>query len=326
MATPRRDLVTVCLRGAGQVFFMENALTGAFFLAAIAYASHATGTWAILAGALLGLVVSTLTARLLDYDCKTIDAGLFGFNGILVGVAVPSSLAITPQLWVCVVVGAAASTVFASAFSATLTRQWGIPASTGPFVLTGWLIVAAAYSFGGLKVAAGAPEFATDYLRGVSAIPAPMEFGRILLRNIGQVFLLGSEVSGALVLAGILVASVPAGIAALTGSGVATLVAVGMGADPVLVSQGLYGFSAVLTAIAVGVVFFPPSVKGALYALLATVVTVFVEGALNVMVAPDGIPSFTAPYVLTMYLFVAAASASGGDGNRGAVDTDAGAV
>jgi urea transporter len=78
-----------------------------------------------------------------------------------------------------------------------------------------------------------------------------------------------------------------------------------MGADPAVVSQGLYGFSPVLTAMAIGVIFLAPSWLVALYALLATIVTVFVQGALDVIVDPLGIPSFTAPYVLTMYLFIA---------------------
>ncbi len=56
------------------------------------------------------------------------------------------------------------------------------------------------------------------------------------------------------------------------------IVAIGMGADPAVVSQGLYGFSPVLTAMAVGVIFLTTSPRVAVYALLATVVTVFVQG------------------------------------------------
>ncbi|GMA77733.1 hypothetical protein GCM10025880_41500 [Methylorubrum aminovorans] len=117
--------------------------------------------------------------------------------------------------------------------------------------------------------------------------------------------MLGSAVSGAIILAGILIASVPAGIAAAAGSLVSLVVALAMGADPSAVSQGLYGFSPVLTAMAVGVIFLTPSPRVAVYAGLATVTTVFVQGALDALVAPAGIPSFTAPYVLTMYLFIA---------------------
>ncbi|MBN9018174.1 MAG: urea transporter [Rhizobiales bacterium] len=305
MAEQKSNVLTESLKGTSQVFFMENPITGVLFFVAMAYASYLSGVWATTIGAAIGVVVATLTARLLDCDEKSVASGLFGFNGVLVGAALPTFIAASPQLWVYVVVGAAASTVITAAFSATLTAKWGIPGSTGPFVLTGWLMVAGAYSFGGLHVTGDTPKLASDYVQGLVAIPAPLELVQIFFRNIGQVYLLGSEISGAIILVGIFIASVPAGIAAAIGSLIALIVSIGMGADPAIVSQGLYGFSPVLTAMAVGVIFLKTSPRVAIYAALATVVTVFVQGALDVMVSPAGIPSFTAPYVLTMYLFIA---------------------
>lgn len=305
MADKKSNFLIQCLRGTSQVFFMENALTGVLFFVAMAYASYVTGVWATTIGAAIGVVAATLTAQLLECDETSIDSGLFGFNGVLVGAALPTFIAVSPQLWAYVVIGAAVSTVITATFSATLTNAWGIPGSTGPFVLTGWLMVAGAYSFGGLHVTGDTPKLASDYLQGVVAIPSPIELVQVFFRNIGQVYLLGSEISGAIILLGIFIASIPAGIATAAGSLVALIVSIAMGADPAVVSQGLYGFSPVLTALAVGVIFLKPSLKVTIYALLATVMTVFVQGALDVIVAPAGIPSFTAPYVLTMYLFIA---------------------
>lgn len=292
------------LRGTSQVFFMENALTGVLFFIAMAYASYDSGVWATTIGAALGVVVATGTARLLDFDAPSLSSGLFGFNGILVGAALPTFIVNSPQLWVYIVVGAATSTIVTAAFSATLTNKWNVPGSTGPFVLTAWLLVAGAYSFGALQVIGRPPNLASDYLHGIGNVPTPIELIEIFFRNIGQVYLLGSWISGLIILAGVFIASVPAGIAAVAGSLIAMVVSIGMGADPATVQQGLYGFSPVLTAIAVGVIFLQLSMKVAIYAALATVMTVFVQGAMDVIVAPAGLPSFTAPYVLTMYLFI----------------------
>lgn len=305
MSARKDNFLTICLKGAAQVFFMENALTGTLFFAAIAYASFATGAWAISVGAVLGVVVATATAQAMECDEASVRSGLFGFNGILVGVALPTFIAVSPQLWLFIVVGAAMSSVLTAAFSATLTKSWGIPGSTGPFVLTAWLLLAAAYSFGSLRVVGETPAFVTDYALGAAAFPGPVEFVQIFFRNIGQVYLLGSAVSGVLVLVGIFLASRPAGIAAVAGSLVALVTAIALRADPATVAQGLYGFSPVLTAIAVGTVFLQPSGRVAAFAALATVVTVFVQGAFDAILAPIGLPSYTAPYVLTMYLFIA---------------------
>lgn len=305
MAEGRDNFLFVCLRGTSQVFFQNNVITGVLFFVAMAVASYVSGVWATTIGAAVGIVVATLTAQLLDCDETSINTGLFGFNGILVGAALPTFIEASPQLWFYIVIGAATSTVITAAFSATLTKSWGIPGSTGPFVLTGWLMVAGAYSFGGLHVTGDAPKLGSDYIQGLVSIPAPLELVQIFFRNIGQVYLLGSEISGAIILLGIFIASVPAGIAAVAGLIIAMVVAILMGADPATVSAGLFGFSPVLTAIAVGVIFLKPSVRVAIYALLATVATVFVQGALDVIMQPSGLPSFTGPYVLTMYLFIA---------------------
>ena len=299
------NFFSTCLRGTSQVFFMDNAVTGALFFAAMAVASYFSGVWATTIGAAIGIVVATLTAQILRCDATSIKSGLFGFNGVLVGAALPVFIAVSPLLWFYIVVGAAFSTVVTLAFSATLTKSWGIPGSTGPFVLVGWLLVAGAYSFGGLHVTGDTPKLASDYVQGIAGIPSAVELVQIFFRNIAQVFLLDNVYSGAIILAGIFIASITAGVAVVAGSLIAIIVAILLGADPASVSAGLYGFSPVLTALAVGAIFLKPSVRIALYAALATVATVFVQGALDVIMDPMGLPSFTAPYVLTMYLFIA---------------------
>lgn len=305
MAVKKDNFLTVYLRGASQVFFMENALTGLLFLIAIGFASYMTGVWATTIGAVIGLFVATITAQLMDCDKASINSGLFGFNGILVGVALPTFISISPQLWFYIIIGAAVSTVVTATFSATLTKSWGIPGSTGPFVLTAWLMVAGAYSFGSLDVSGDSIKLASDYISGAASIPSGQELVEIFFRNIGQVFLLGSAVSGAIILVGIFIASIPAGIATAAGSLIALICAIVFRADPTVVSQGLYGFSPVLTALAISVIFLKTSGKVIVYAVLATITTVFVQGAYDVIMAPFGLPSFTAPYVLTMYLFIA---------------------
>ena len=79
-ANPLLAFVDSCLRGVGQVVFMNNPLTGL----AILIAMFVHKPWLGFAGA-LGLVVSTLAAIAIGMDRGAIRAGLFGFNGVLVG-------------------------------------------------------------------------------------------------------------------------------------------------------------------------------------------------------------------------------------------------
>ena len=77
---PLLDFVDSCLRGVGQVCFMNNPVTGLAILVAMFVAEP----WLGFAG-VLGVVVSTLAAIVIGMDRGAIRAGLFGFNGVLVG-------------------------------------------------------------------------------------------------------------------------------------------------------------------------------------------------------------------------------------------------
>ena len=203
-ANPPSQFLRSYLRGAGQVFFMENAITGLFFLAAIFWAGYVEGQPSTAWGGAVGLLVATLTALMIDSDDTAIGQGLFGFNGVLVGVAVPTFLADHPLMWLYLVIGAAASTVVLEAFNNVVTKLWGVAASTGPFVLTTWILMLAAYSFSTVPIAGmGPPKLPMPNLDQAPLILGGMDILLVLLKNISQVFLLDNPVSGILIVIGI---------------------------------------------------------------------------------------------------------------------------
>lgn len=67
---------------------------------------------------------------------------------------------------------------------------------------------------------------------------------------------------------------------------------------------GLYSFSAVLTAIALGSTFNNPSWRVLAYTLIGVIFTVIVQGALDTLLSPLGIPTLTMPFVLASWLFL----------------------
>ena len=70
------DFCNSCLRGAAQVNFLNNPLSGACIVAAMLYQSTWTGSIG-----LLGLASSTATALALSLDAGAVRSGLFGYNG-----------------------------------------------------------------------------------------------------------------------------------------------------------------------------------------------------------------------------------------------------
>jgi urea transporter len=132
--------VDINLRGVGQVMLQDNPLTGALFVAGIAWGSVAAGAPEITAAGLIAVIVGTLTAMWLRVDRAALHAGLYGYNAVLVGLALATFLAPGPLLWVYVVLGAAVSVVVTLA-TANTVKPLGLTALTGPFVLVAWLFL-----------------------------------------------------------------------------------------------------------------------------------------------------------------------------------------
>ena len=306
--SPAVEAVDALLRGVGQVMFQNNPLTGLLFLVGILVNSPK------LAGAgLLGLAASTLAAYLLGADRALIRAGLFGFNGILVGIGLAFFLEFDLLLGAYIVVGAAVSTVLMMAL-ANLLSTWDMPALTAPFVLTAWLLLFAVYQFDALQptdlIAPLAPDpeaaVQTD-LRELATGAGGLTLANLvhgLFRGVGEVMFEDNLLSGLIFLVAIAVNSrISAGFAVL-GAAVGLLTALVLGGDGFTAYHGLYGFNAVLCAIAIGGVFFVLTWRSAVYALVAAAFSVPAFAAIAVLLSPIGMPALTAPFVLVTWLFL----------------------
>lgn len=106
MNEPKQLAVAPYLRGVGQIMLQSNSWTGLLFLLGIFYDSITMGV-----GAVVAVITGTLTAKLLGYDKKEINSGLYGFSATLVGVALTFYFKAVPLVWVAVVMGAALATV-----------------------------------------------------------------------------------------------------------------------------------------------------------------------------------------------------------------------
>lgn len=304
----------VILRGVGQVFFCCNAVTGLIFLVAL----YVGGITAGLA-ATVGVISSTVAAYLLGFSDDDIDAGLYGFNGTLVGPCLFLFLENTPQLWLYVVLASVLSTVVLAALMRIL-QPYNIPASTSPFVLTCWMFMVAVYSFDGFSrgpvlPAPGIPaDIATTAVVTTEFATLTQETAvawyTAITKGIGEVMFADSVIVGILFLVGIAITSLRGALMAFLGAVVGVALPICLGADKTLIEMGLYAFNPVLTMMAVGWVFLKPSTGTAILALLAGILTVICQAGLANFLAPIGLPTLTFPFVLVMWMFLFAASKS----------------
>jgi len=239
----------------------------------------------LLGGALLGGVAGLITAQRRGYAKADRQAGLFSYNGVLLGLLLslyfPWSAVLPLVIIAC------------GGLSAMLTQQWlkrarlsqYLPACTAPFVGLGWLL---------LCFATPSTKAHLIEINTLNMLAAP-------LKGLGQVMFLGHPLAGALIAAGLLIADRRAFCWALLAS------VAGMGwsllhHDFYTGLLGLGGYNAVLAALAFSSQRQQPwlPLVGIALALLLTP-----------MFAAIGLPTLTAPFILACWLIRTAAQVLG---------------
>jgi len=316
---PAVGVVDSLLRGVGQVMFQNNPITGLLFLVGIFINSYKYGLTA-----LLGSGVATLAACLLGADRALIRNGLFGFNGVLTGIALSVFLQWDGHVAVYIILGTIVSTIGMMGL-AKLLIIWDMAPLTAPFVLTAWLLLFALYQFGqlhptmligpmpvrpGAAIQTDLQDVAgSDRAVGLTAT----NLANVLFRGVGEVFLQDNLWTGVVFALAILINSRICFGFALLGSALGGLTALVLGGNGVTIYHGLYGFNAVLTAIALGGRpdglacprrFLVPNWWSTIYALIGAIFSAVVFAAVAVALSPIGMPALTAPFVLTTWVFL----------------------
>ena len=119
------------LRGVGQVMLQKSAATGALFLVGIFYNS-----WKMGMGALIGVLCGTVFAYLFKYKKEDIEDGFYGFNAVLVGIALIYFYSLNWLLVLFIILGSALS-VLVMHFMHTKNLY----PYTFPFVISTWVLI-----------------------------------------------------------------------------------------------------------------------------------------------------------------------------------------
>lgn len=297
-----RDFWKIILRGVSQVMFQENCWGGALILAGIFWGSYSSGFGEVAWGALIGGIVSTLTGYILKLSPEEGDMGLWGYNGVLVGCAMPTFLGSTPLMWLTLTLFAATSTWVMVGMN-NILKRFKVTAYTFPFVLLTLFVLLATRVMHGLP----APYLSIPELPGPFSSTLQIDalsLTQYWLKGISQVFLINSAITGIIFIFALWICNKWAAIWACISSAIALGIAIMLECDSHYIANGLFGFSPVLTGIAVGCTFYKVNWRTAIYAIIAIVITVYIQAAMDTMVVPWGLPTLTAPFCITTWLFM----------------------
>jgi urea transporter len=270
------------LNGFSQIFLQSHPGCGLLVLLAIAI-----GAPELLGGALLGGLSSTLTAQRRGYAKADIELGLYGYNGILLGLLISLKFAWSPLLPLLIIASAGLSSLLLAPWLQRVRERHWLPAFTFPFVALGWLLLGLATPLQ-LQLQGGAASAALplDWLGGLAA----------LARGLGQVIFLDNPLAGVCLLAALLLADRRAAYWALLGSASGMALALYQGWSQHSVLAGLYGYNAALAAIALS-----QSHRRPWAPLIGVVLALLLQPGFNAL----GLPALTMPFILACWLISA---------------------
>ncbi|NXH02711.1 UT2 protein, partial [Loxia leucoptera] len=294
------QLLDWVLRGISQVMFVNNPLTGLAILSGLLLQNP----WWTLTGC-VGTVVSTLTALILGQDRSAIAAGLYGYNGVLVGLLMAVFSADGDYNWWLLLPVALVSMtcpIFTSALSAVFSK-WDLPVLTLPFnmALT-------------LYLAATGPHnlfFPTPVIRPATATPnitwADAEITRLLQSipvGVGQVYGCDNPWTGGIFLIGLFISSPLICVHTMIGSAVGMLAGLSLATPFNQIYSGLWGYNSCLACAAIGGMFLALTWQTHLLAMACALFSAYLGAAVTHMLSVFGVPPGTWPFCLSALTFL----------------------
>lgn len=261
------DWAEALLNGFSQVLLQRSPVCGVFCLLAILISAPSS-----LGGALLGAVAGLLTAQRRGYPKVRRQAGLYSYNGVLLGLLIGSQVEWSPLVPLLTIACGGLSAMLMHAWLERTPRATCLNAYTAPFVLFGWLLL----------------MFVEPTSVGVADV-SPIH---ALPLGFGQVFLLDHPLAGLLIGVGLLIANGRAALWAFIGciSGFAFVL---WQSQPDLPLPGLSGYNPALAGLA-----FSQARHKSWLPASAIALSILLQPGFSAM----GLETLTAPFILACWL------------------------
>ncbi|KAG9261852.1 urea transporter 2-like [Astyanax mexicanus] len=288
------------LRGAAQVMFVNNPLSGLIIFAGLILQSR----WVALNG-FVGTLFSTISALILRQNRGAIAAGLYGYNGILVGLlmAVFSDAGdwywwlLLPNIFMSM-----ACPILSSAL-ASINSRWDLPVFTLPFNILVCLHMVATGHYNLhfpqvlIQPRTSYPNITwseLDYAKLFKSIPV----------GIGQVYGCDNPWTGGIFIIALFISSPITCVHAVIGSAVGMVSGLALASPFEKIYFGLWGYNCVLACIAVGGMFYALTWQTHLLAVVCAFFCAYLGSAISNVMATFGLPACTWPFCLSALTFL----------------------
>jgi len=282
-----------------QVFFSQNKIL-ALLIVIVTFLKPTIGLIGITSVLLANIIVYYL-----GYQLKTIREGMYGFNVLLLVVALSNLFALNGAFIVLVLVAILLVTIVTISMNHIFERHH-LPAVSIPFFICFWMIKLAAPAFRGLEINLDEVYWlnSTYKIGGLDLIkfynyfevlPIPL-FLLTYLKALGSVFFMPYIFAGILIAIGIFVFSRIAFSISIISYLIAWKGALLFGYNQENLIYGLTGSNIIFCAIGIGCFYLVPSVASYLLAIVLVPITLLVCNTFAAILEPWSLPAMTMPF------------------------------
>jgi len=292
------------------IFYSQSYLLG-FLLIAVTFLNPVTGLYG---------VVSCLTANVFavytGLNEKQIKEGLFGFNSVLIGIAVAFYFRFTAYSLV-ILIFISLFTVIISVWLSGWLGKYGLPYLSLPFMIMLWILLLASKQFPILTMNTGAD--ALLFSQFGAAVKTAANFAgfneyissanlRLVvsgyLKSLSAILLQPDNFTGFIIAVGLLVYSRIAFTLSVIGYIFALILYSVAGVALSHTDYYLIGFNYILTAIAIGGFFTVPSLNSYLWIFFLTPIIALVIHSSSLLLSVVFLPVYSLPFCIVVILFL----------------------
>ncbi|XP_072288942.1 urea transporter 2 [Eucyclogobius newberryi] len=294
------QLLDWVLRGAAQVMFVNNPLSGLIIFAGLILQNY---WWAL--NGFVGTLFATLSALILQQNRGAIAAGLYGYNGILVGLlmAVFSNKGdwywwlLLPNIFMSMMCPVVSSAL------ASINSRWDLPVFTLPFNILVCLHMVATGHYN--------HHFPQVNIQPRSELPnitwAEIDLPKLFMSvpvGVGQVYGCDNPWTGGIFIIALFISSPITCIHAVLGSAVGMVSGLALAAPFGDIYFGLWGYNCVLACIAIGGMFYVLNWQVHLLAITCAFFCAYLGSAIANIMSRFGLPACTWPFCLSALTFL----------------------
>ncbi len=301
------QLIKSIIFSYSQIFFSTNLIFGALLFVVSFFDIYAG-----LSG-FLSVLTSNIIAKIIGFNIKNIDNGLYGFNALLVGLGIGVYFDFS-LLLLLIIVLASVFTLFITVASEGILYKYGLPFLSIPFLIGIWGITLASSEFTHLGISQRGVYFLNElYLIGgqklvdfyswINELSVTHSLKTYFI-SLSAIFFQYNVLTGIIISIGLFFYSRIAFTISLIGFYTAYLFYIAIGSNISDVTYAYIGFNYILTAIAIGSFYIIPS-KGSYFSTVFLMpLVVIITISLSSIFVVFGLSIYSLPFNFIVLLFL----------------------